>query len=207
MMGALDLLSSGQLGTLTPQGIKVLNIAVNNTERLIRLVNDILNLERMKSGKINIKKVICQREYIFLNAISTLQNMAEQAQVELIPQLQPVQLLADLDRLLQTLTNLLNNAIKFSEHGDKIWLNLPLIPEEQKALFTVRDQGQGIPEDKLEIIFERFQQVAASDAESRSGTGLGLAICRQIVEQHQGKIWVESQLGQGSCFYVLLPLN
>jgi signal transduction histidine kinase len=207
MMGALDLLSSGQLGTLTPQGIKVLNIAVNNTERLIRLVNDILNLERMKSSKINIKKVICQGEDIFLNAISTLQNMAEQAQVELIPQLQPVQLLADLDRLLQILTNLLNNTIKFSEHGDKIWLNLPLIPEEQKALFTVRDQGQGIPEDKLEIIFERFQQVAASDAESRGGTGLGLAICRQIVEQHQGKIWVESQLGQGSCFYVLLPLN
>lgn len=207
MMGALDLLSSGQLGTLNTEGIKVLNIAVNNTERLIRLVNDILNLERMKSGKMNIKKVICQGEDIFLNAISTLQNMAEQAQVELIPQLQPVQLLADPDRLLQTLTNLLNNAIKFSEPGDKIWLNLSLIPEEQKALFSVQDEGRGIPDDKLEVIFERFQQVAISDAESRGGTGLGLAICRQIVEQHQGKIWVESQLGQGSCFYVLLPLN
>jgi signal transduction histidine kinase len=120
MMGALDLLFSGQLGNLNPQGIKVLNIAVNNTERLIRLVNDILNLERIKSGKITMQKVHCQGEDIFLNAIYTLQNMAEKAQVELITQLQPIQLLADHDRLLQTLTNLLNNAIKFSELGDKI---------------------------------------------------------------------------------------
>jgi signal transduction histidine kinase len=207
MMGALDLLSSGQLRNLNPQGIKILNIAVNNTERLICLVNDILNLEQMKSGKITIQKVHCQGEDIFLNAIYTLQNMAEKAQVELITQLQPIQLLADPDRLLQTLTNLLNNAIKFSELGNKIWLNLSLIPEENQALFTVRDEGRGIPDDKLEIIFERFQQVAVTDAKSRRGTELGLAICRQIVEQHQGKIWVESQLGQGSCFYVLLPLH
>jgi len=70
-----------------------------------------------------------------------------------------------------------------------------------------KDEGRRIPDNKLEVIFERFQQVAASDAESWDGTGLGLAICRQIVEQHQGKIWVESQLGQRSCFYVLLSLN
>jgi signal transduction histidine kinase len=66
-------------------------------------------------------------------------------------------------------------------------------------------QGRGIPADKLEIIFERFQQVDLSDSRTKGGSGLGLAICRQIVEQHQGKIWVESQLGQGSCFYILLP--
>lgn len=73
-------------------------------------------------------------------------------------------------------------------------------------MITIQDEGRGIPEDKLQIIFERFQQVDASDSRNKGGTGLGLAICRNIVQQHNGKIWVESILGKGSTFYVLLPL-
>jgi signal transduction histidine kinase len=105
----------------------------------------------------------------------------------------------------QALTNLLSNAIKFSTTDGTVWLTA-----EGKAntevLFSVRDQGQGIPSDKLESIFERFQQVDSSDSRRKGGTGLGLTICRKIIEQHEGKIWAESTLGEGSTFSFTLPL-
>ena len=105
---------------------------------------------------------------------------------------------------MQTLTNLLSNGIKFTEPGGKVKLKANVIDNSCQIL--VQDTGRGIPEDKLESIFERFQQVDASDSRSKGGTGLGLAICRHIIEGHHGKIWVESKLGQGSTFYIELPL-
>ncbi|OUL27423.1 ATP-binding protein [Nostoc sp. 106C] len=214
-MGALDLLSAGQLGTLTAQGQKVLSIATNNTERLIRLVNDILDLERMKSGKIFMRKAKCNAAELLITATEAMQAMADKLQVKLIVNPLEIELWADADRLLQTLTNLLSNAIKFSEPGDTVWISAT-VSEYQGVelkkdtsnylLITIQDEGRGIPEDKLQIIFERFQQVDASDSRNKGGTGLGLAICRNIVQQHNGKIWVQSVLGEGSTFYVLLPL-
>jgi PAS domain S-box-containing protein len=217
-MGALDLLGSGQLGTLSEQGQKVLSIATTNTERLIRLVNDILDLERMKSGKIFTRKTKCNAADLLIMATEAMQAMADKLQVRLIINPVEVELWADPDRLLQTLINLLSNAIKFSEPGDTVWINATLsesrsVESEENQpsspkylLITIQDEGRGIPEDKLQIIFERFQQVDASDSRNKGGTGLGLAICRNIVQQHNGKIWVESILGKGSTFYVLLPL-
>ncbi|MEH1819868.1 MAG: ATP-binding protein [Nostoc sp.] len=217
-MGALDLLGSGQLGTLTEQGQKVLSIATTNTERLIRLVNDILDLERMKSGKIFTRKTKYNAADLLIMATEAMQAMADKLQVRLIVNPVAVELWADPDRLLQTLTNLLSNAIKFSEPGDTVWISATLseskgVESEENQpsspnflLITIQDEGRGIPEDKLQIIFERFQQVDASDSRNKGGTGLGLAICRDIVQQHDGKIWVQSILGKGSTFYVLLPL-
>ncbi|MFN6481700.1 MULTISPECIES: ATP-binding protein [unclassified Nostoc] len=223
-MGALDLLGAGQLGTLTEQGQKVLSIATINTERLIRLINDILDLERMKSVKIFMQKVKCNAADLLIMATETMQAMADKLQVKLIVHPLAIELWADPDRLLQTLTNLISNAIKFSEPGDTVWVSATLaehkdveLAENDHAstqstllpgflLITIQDEGRGIPKDKLQIIFERFQQVDASDSRNKGGTGLGLAICRNIVHQHNGKIWVESILGEGSTFYVLLPL-
>ncbi len=223
-MGALDLLGAGQLGTLTEQGQKVLSIATTNTERLIRLINDILDLERMKSVKIFMQKVKCNAADLLIMATETMQAMADKLQVKLIVHPLAIELWADPDRLLQTLTNLISNAIKFSEPGDTVWVSATLaehkgveLGENDHAstqstllpgflLISIRDEGRGIPKDKLQIIFERFQQVDASDSRKKGGTGLGLAICRNIVQQHNGKIWVESILGKGSTFYVLLPL-
>ncbi|MCP6762980.1 MAG: ATP-binding protein [Fischerella sp. CENA71] len=223
-MGALDLLGAGQLGTLSAQGQKILSIATNNTERLIRLVNDILDLERMKSGKIFMRKAKCNVAELLIMATEAMQAMADKLQVKLIVNPLAIELWADPDRLLQTLTNLLSNAIKFSEPGDTVSISATIseyrgveCEENQHSLIkdssspnylliTIQDQGRGIPEDKLQIIFERFQQVDASDSRNKGGTGLGLAICRNIVQQHNGKIWVESVLGEGSTFYVLLPL-
>lgn len=221
LMGALDVLGTGQLGCLTTQGQTVLNIAITNTERLIRLVNDILDLERLKFGKITLQPSECNLTHIMTQAIETMQAMADQAQVQLQAQPLSVMLWADSDRLIQTLTNLLSNAIKFSEPGGIVCLRAEVRTDHLNSAtrhpihatspphlwLTIRDRGRGIPADKLDLIFDRFQQVDTSDARHKGGTGLGLAICRSIVEQHNGKIWAESELGQGSTFYITLPLK
>ncbi len=212
-IGALDLLNSGQLGTLSDRGNQILKVAIRNAERLIRLVNDILDLERMKSGKITIQQIECDLKPLLIQGIEVMQPMAEKAQVELELEASNAQLYLDPDRILQTLTNLLSNAIKFSEPGDTIYIKTQFtnslqhkITQTNYCQIQVQDTGRGIPEDKLESIFERFQQVDASDSRSKGGTGLGLAICRHIVERHDGYIWVESTLGKGSIFYINLPL-
>lgn len=204
LLGSLDLLKSGQLGNLSDRGQQILDIAVNNTERLVRLVNDILDLERMKSGKITMYKVECDASDLITQATEIMRSMAEKERITLQLELVCARLWADPDRILQTLTNLLSNAIKFSEPDTTIWLRAYL--KQNRLQIEVRDRGRGIPSDKLNSIFDRFQQVDASDSRQKGGTGLGLAICRQIVEQHDGKIWVESVLGKGSTFYIDLPL-
>lgn len=204
LMGALDLLGAGQLGTLTTKGQQVLNIAITNTERLIRLVNDILDLERIKSGKLTIQKVKSDATNLLTQSAEVMQPMAERCQIKLVIEPITAEILVDPDRILQTLTNLLSNAIKFSESGTTIWMRGQIQPDYLQI--TIQDQGRGIPANKLQTIFERFQQVDASDSRKKGGTGLGLAICRNIVEQHGGNIWVESVLGEGSTFYITLPL-
>ncbi|MBW4553159.1 MAG: response regulator [Aphanocapsa sp. GSE-SYN-MK-11-07L] len=205
LMGALDLLATGQLGSLTPQGQRVLEIATNSTERLIRLINDILDLERIKAGKISLQKVDCNAAELITQAGEAMQGMATQAKISLAIEPMAVTLNADPDCILQTLTNLLSNAIKFSEPGGIVRLSAELTSEWLHL--QVQDHGRGIPTDKLHSIFERFQQVDASDSRKKGGTGLGLAICRSIVNLHGGKIWVESVLSQGSTFHIQLPLN
>lgn len=203
-IGALDLLNSGQLGTLSDRGQQILQVAIRNSERLIRLVNDILDLERMKSGKIAIELAMCDLHPLLVQATETMQAMAQQAGVRLVLESCNIHLKLDSDRILQTLTNLLSNSIKFTEPGGVVELKASI--KDDICQIIVRDTGRGIPEDKLESIFERFQQVDASDSRSKGGTGLGLAICRHIIERHDGKIWVESILGTGSTFYISLPL-
>ncbi|MGJ3245864.1 MAG: PAS domain S-box protein [Elainellaceae cyanobacterium] len=219
MIGALDLLNSGQLGTLAPQGQRLLDMAISNTERLMRLVNDILDLERMKAGKISMEKARCNLLTLLHQAAESMQSMADSSRVSLIVEAPSIELWVDPDRILQMLTNLLSNAIKFSDSGSRIWLtgesrtgflDFPSLTDinasfQTLVLITVRDEGRGIPPDKLQSIFEPFQQVDASDSRKKGGTGLGLAICRNIIEQHHGRIWVESTLGQGSTFCVLIP--
>ena len=204
--GSMGLLASGILLHQPEKAQRMLEIAVSNTDRLVRLINDILDLERIESGKINIQKQICNIGDLMLQAAEDLQLMAQKAGVTLEVDPLPVQLWADPDRIVQTLTNLLSNAIKFSPAGSTVWLTG--YPAGQgKVTICVRDQGRGIPSEKLEMIFERFQQVDASDSRCKGGTGLGLAICRSIVQQHGGKIWAESNLGEGSSFCFSLPVE
>ncbi len=201
--GVVKLLCAGRLGELSESGSKMADMALRNSDRLKRLVNDILDLERMDSGKDIIEKQRCDSAELIQQAIDTTRSMAVEQGVSLEGDSQSVEFLGDRDRLVQTLTNLVGNAIKFSTVDSKVSISSRL--ENNNVLFAVKDRGRGIPTDKLETIFERFQQVDASDSRKKGGTGLGLAICRHIVEQHRGKIWVESVYGEGSTFFFSLP--
>ncbi|MGL5794238.1 MAG: PAS domain S-box protein [Waterburya sp.] len=201
--GVIELLRAGRLGELSPAGQEMVQMALRNSDRLVRLVNDILDLEKMTSGRDKITKESCNSIELINQAVETSRHLAQEHQVVIKTQEQSLELWVDRDRIVQTLTNLLSNAIKFSEAGGEIWITVE--KQQSEVLFKVKDQGRGIPKDKLQTIFERFQQVDASDSRKKGGTGLGLAICRHIVEQHNGKIWVESVYGQGSSFCFTLP--
>jgi len=202
--GALGLLTGGVLSADPAKARRMLEIAVANTDRLIRLINDILDIERIESGRVKLEKRSCDAAGLMVQAMDAVREVANRGGVklELLPTSGSV--LADPDRVVQTLTNLVGNAIKFSPPSSTVTLRATRRDDEM--LFEVKDQGRGIPADKLRVIFERFQQVDASDRRERGGTGLGLAICRSIVDQHGGRIWAESELGQGSSFYFTLPL-
>ncbi len=201
---SLALLTSGLLENQPQRAKWMLEVAMESTHRLVRLVNDILDIERIESGKAPMNKEACDAADLMVQAADVMRAMAEKAGVILSITPLAAPLWADPDRVIQTLTNLLSNAIKFSPPGATIWLTAER--RDEWVLFQVKDRGRGIPADKLETIFGRFQQVDASDSRKQGGTGLGLAICRTIVQQHGGRIWAESILGEGSSFYFTLPL-
>ncbi|HWZ50317.1 MAG TPA: ATP-binding protein [Granulicella sp.] len=207
--GALGLLSAGLMGTVDARAQNLLRIALTNTDRLVRLINDILDLERMESGQAPLQFRRCSLPELVQQAIDTMTSMAEEAQVKVDTGAMPEEALssvffdADPDRILQVLTNLLSNAIKFSPSGSTVVIEIET--PRDRLLLKVVDQGRGIPEEQLETIFERFAQVDASDARRRGGTGLGLTICRKIVQQHGGAIWIEPNPEQGVTVCVSLP--
>jgi signal transduction histidine kinase len=179
-------------------------IAKGNVERLGRLVDDILDLQRIESGRITMDKRPYDIADLIKESAETVHLVAEGEGVTIVTSHCPGSVRADRQRMVQALVNLLGNAIKFSPRGGRI--EFAAERTAGSVLFRVRDQGRGIPKEKLETIFERFEQVDASDAREKGGTGLGLAICRSIVEQHGGRVWAESELGRGSTFCVQLPL-
>ena len=210
--GALGLLSSGVIGDVDAKAQNLLRIAVTNTDRLIRLINDILDLERMESGRAPLQIRRCSLRELAQQAIETMSSMADAntVHIELAP-LTPAQAAVadslffdgDADRILQVLTNLLSNAIKFSPTASTVRVYTEATADS--ILFKVSDEGRGIPTEQLDTIFDRFQQVEPSDARQKGGTGLGLAICRSIVQQHSGSIWAQRNLGPGTTLYVMLP--
>jgi PAS domain S-box-containing protein len=201
--GALGLLSSGILGNMNEKAANLLRIAVTNSDRLVRLINDILDLERIQSGKEPITLRPMQLSDVVRQAIEGMQPMADSAGVQLLHDTTQAEISGDQDRLLQVLTNLLSNAIKFSPANSAV--SVMTRPGTTGVMLSVIDQGRGIPADKLEAIFGRFQQVDASDSRQKGGSGLGLAICRTIVQQHSGRIWAERNPVRGSTFRVFLP--
>jgi signal transduction histidine kinase len=207
--GALGLLSSGVLGTVDAKAQNLLRIALTNTDRLVRLINDILDLERMDSGRSVLQIRRCSLPELIHQATETMSAMADAAEIRLTVAANASLVLpsvffdGDSDRILQVLTNLLSNAIKFSPGGSTVTIEVETPPEA--LIFRICDQGRGIPEDQLETIFERFKQVEYSDSRHRGGTGLGLAICRSIVQQHGGTIWAQRNTLQGVSICVRLP--
>lgn len=212
---SLKILATGKLGNLFSKGQRMLTIADEQTDRLVRLVNNVLDLQRIQSGKVKMNKKACQAMELMIEASQTMQTMAQEHEINLFVEPVTYVVWANHDYIVQTLTNLLSNAIKFSPPNSTVFLSAKMEPLQESSrrekkipfvTFEVKDQGQGIPANKLETIFERFQQVDSSDSRKKGGTGLGLTICRQIIEEHGGKIWAESYLGKGSTFYFTLPI-
>jgi two-component system, OmpR family, sensor histidine kinase VicK len=200
LRAALGLVASGALDKRPEKIAPMLDIALANCDRLVRLVNDIVDFERIGSGTLPLHKSEWNAIDLLRRAMDPERSAAARAGLTFRIDAQPVDVWVDGDRILQVLGNLIRNAIKFSEKGGEIRLAAQAISEKE-VTFEVQDHGQGIPPEKLDLVFERFQQADASDSRPRGGTGLGLALCRGIVNQHGGRIWAKSSPGSGSTFY------
>ncbi|PWT98840.1 MAG: hypothetical protein C5B53_06200 [Candidatus Melainabacteria bacterium] len=190
---------------LSDQARKILHCSEEEGRRLIKLVNDLLDLEKMESGKFELQYEQLDVAELFEQAASGVKRFADTRNLKIEVADVDVDLTADGARLLQVLNNLLSNAIKFSPDGGTIRLSAEAGQQHLKV--QVSDEGRGIPEAKQNHIFERFSQIELSDSKDKGGSGLGLAICRAIVEQHAGTIGVDSQEGKGSTFWFRIPSN
>jgi two-component system sensor histidine kinase/response regulator len=203
--GALGLLEGGITGSLSEEAQGMVQIARVNADRLIRLINDLLDLEKIEAGKLEMKTTCLSVPRLIASTLDGLQAVACVVGVELhATAVAPERVEGDEDRLVQVLTNLVSNAIKFSPRDGIIELRAETTPE-RRIRFSVTDQGQGIAESHRKRLFSKFHQVDSSDSRGKGGTGLGLAISKAIVEQHGGEIGMSSRVGHGSTFWFELP--
>jgi len=214
LRASLGLISSGSLDKRPEKQRQMIDIAIGNSDRLIRLVNDILDFDNVERGRLPLHRQPVEAIDLLRRAADVAHSAATQARVSFRIEAPLAPVFADEDRILQVLNELVTNAIKFSPPETAIRLAAQPVPvadstSDQAGLgevcFIIEDQGRGIPPEKLERIFERFQQGDSSDSRALGGTGLGLALCRSIVEQHGGRIWAESIVDQGSKFLFTLP--
>jgi PAS domain S-box-containing protein len=185
---------------------QLLQIALNNCERLVRIINDILDVAKIESGNITLKKRPCQVAEIIRQSIQVVEGPASTASVALevaLPASMPP-VLVDLDRMVQALVNLLSNAVKFAPPGSTV--NVSALHTEQTVTISVADQGEGIAPENIARLFQKFQQVDSSSSRRKGGTGLGLAITKALVEQHGGRVTVDSELKKGTRFSFSLPV-
>lgn len=198
--GSLQLLQSGMAGDLPDDARELVTLSAQSSERLVRLVNDVLDLERMTSGRMQYKVEPCLLSPLAMQAIRDVQPLAEAKEVKLLLEAaEPLTVLGDHDRLLQVAINLLANAVKFSPRGGTV--KVAVRRHGDDARFSVVDHGAGVPESFRSRVFERFAQADSSDRRQRGGTGLGLSICRAIVEAHHGRIDFTSEPGVRTEFF------
>jgi signal transduction histidine kinase len=200
--GALGLLDNNVTGALPATAAELVKVARSGTGHLLRLVDDLLDLSRMESGADQLEPALGHDEHLLSIVAEMMEPLARNAAVTIEVESAGTTFVADHDRLLQALTNLVGNAIKFSQ-GGTVWIRSTV--DDSSVIIAVTDSGRGIPTTKLETIFEPFQQVESADSRAKGGTGLGLTITRRIVEWHGGTVEVESTLGRGSTFRIILP--
>lgn len=203
--GSLSLLKSGVTGPMNEMASNLLNIAEAETDRLIRLINELLDLAKIEAGKFEVHPEwyplgdLIEKTFASLNGLAQASGVALEAR-----DLPPVKAHMDHDRVQQILTNLLSNAIKFSPKGAAIEVT-GNVNEKQELVICVTDRGRGIAPEDQEAIFQKFRQATSAKNPLVKGTGLGLAIAKALVEEHGGQIGVTSTPGHGSTFYFTLP--
>ncbi|QQR56673.1 MAG: PAS domain S-box protein [Candidatus Melainabacteria bacterium] len=204
--GALSLVADEIVEPDSDEAKEMIRIARSSSERLVTIINDILDLRKIEAGKLELRLERVEAQSLVTRGIEFMDGMARTAKVNLSSSVESnLHFFADPSRLLQVLTNLLSNAIKYSEEGDLI--NITVEQNEfGNARFSITDEGPGIPVEHQHKLFEKFQQIDSSDTRPKEGTGLGLAICKAIVSQHNGEIGMHSLPGLGTTFWFELPL-
>lgn len=199
--GCLLMLSQGAWGPLPEKAETYVMLASTESDRLIRLTNDLLDIARIESGHIVLEKRSVSCSAIIEKAVAAIQSLAEEKNIDLKFESSPLKVVADPDRTCQILVNYLSNAIKYSDSGTTIEISVEA--DRSYTQMNVADQGRGIPSDLVASIFDRFKQVRQTDA--KEGAGLGLAICKLLAEAQSGSVGVETDSGKGSKFWVRLP--
>lgn len=209
IQGTLHLLKEKVFDPNTDFGMERIVDAQRSADRLITLVNDLLDLEKLESGSFVADIAPVPMAEMIEGAVASILSFAETREIKIDVQAADVIVLADADRIVQVLVNLLSNAVKYSPRGETVRIECGAIENgaDKVCELKVIDRGRGIPEEMQKVIFERFAQVRPSDGARFQGTGLGLAIVKEIVERHDGAVGVVSEEGKGSTFWLRLPLS
>jgi len=204
--GALGLIASGMAGHVPPKVKELIEIANNNAERLVRLIGDILDVQKIESGRIGGTHVAIQVAQLLETAADANRGLAENndLSINVVDDTRGAKVVGDLDQLMQVMTNLLSNAIKFSPRKGKI--EVMASRRGGQIEIAVSDQGPGVPPEYRDSVFEKFVQVESTDTRARGGTGLGLSICRSLVEHHGGSMGYEDVASGGARFWFRLPM-
>jgi len=203
IIGTLEILEAGRAGQLDEHGGKLVRLADRNGERMMRLINDLLDVEKMSAGMLQMTiENVCLDE-IFENVKDSTDAWIEEHGIKLTVEDTGLFVKADGEKLERVVFNLVANAIKYSPTGSTISISAREV--DQNVEVTVADQGKGIPANQLESIFERFNQAHVGDGKEQGGSGLGLTICRSIITMLGGRIWANSEIDKGSQFHFSLP--
>ncbi len=201
--GALEMLADGDAGELPKPAQGVVDMANRGTQRLARLVDDIIDLERLERGSFSFRPQPEPLAPLLADAVAPMVTLAADRGITLTLEQVDQSAWCDSDRIIQAMVNLVGNALKFTPAGGSVTVSVATI--DDLVVVSVADEGRGIPTEALTSIFERFHQVEAGDDRRYAGAGLGLTITKYIVEGHGGRIWAESEIGRGSTFRFTLP--
>lgn len=205
--GALGLIIGGTLGEIPANAKAMLDVAYNNSNRLNALINDLLDISKLESGKMTFSMTTLHINELITKAVTVNQGYADKYHITLQTSLEEcddILIVADENRLIQVISNLLSNAIKYSPESETVLISVS--HDDFTVRVSISDKGKGIPNEFRERIFQRFSQVDSSDTRTLGGTGLGLAISKEIINGHHGEIGFSSETGKGSVFYFELPI-
>ncbi len=200
-----ELVRTGAFGEINSKLNTTLERAQDSVKRLIQLISELLDLEKLEAGEMELRISQVSARKIVDIAVTTLEASAENSDIKIRTSVPDLKIFADADRLVRVIVNLVSNAIKFSKEGDEVIIEVGEVDAGKALEFRVIDHGKGVPADQLSRIFERYKQVSRYDHSVKQGSGLGLAICQAIVRAHNGTIGVDSSVGEGSTFWFRIP--
>ena len=207
IMGAIRLILDEIPGKIVEEQRDVLATAMENVQRLSRIVDSLLTISKIESGRLDLRKTVVNICELIKDTVSNYEPLSQEKGICLdckVPE-QSVDICLDPDKTKEVLINLISNSIKFTPEGG--WIKVICTEEDGEVLVSVQDSGVGIAKEDVPKLFDKFTQFDRKAGPGEKGTGLGLAIVKKLVEMHDGKIKVESEVGQGTIFTISLPLT